>query len=380
MTRSVSDATGLPMRKLAERVGRTEASGIRRVFDLAAKLKAPVNLSIGQPDFDVPEPLKEAAIKAIRSGRNAYTQTQGAPEIRSALKAGVLKGYADDQILITSAVSGGLLLSYMALLDPGDEILVPDPYFVMYKQVALMLGAKPVFYDTYPSWKLDVDAIERLVTPKTKAVLVGSPSNPTGAVYSREELERIAAVLDKHDLIAISDEIYEAYCYDAPFVSLREIRPERVVSLGGFSKSHAMTGWRVGWAAGPAEIVQAMTKFQQFSFVCAPAPFQAAAAAALSHGMETEIAAYKRKRDLIYNGLVDAGYELEKPGGAFYVFPKAPWGDGDKFVDACIANNLLAIPGGCFSERKSHFRLAYAASDDTIRKGVEILKKLRNGQ
>lgn len=366
------------MQKLAKRVTATEASGIRRIFDLAANLENPINLSIGQPDFDVPDQLKEKAIEAIRCGKNAYTQTQGGPELRHKLLDGPLKGYGQKELLVAGAVSGGLLLSYMSLLDAGDEILIPDPYFVMYKQLALMFDAKPVFYDCYPDWRLDASKIEKLITPRTRAIIIGSPSNPTGAVFSHEELSAVAEVVKKHDIIAIADEIYEYYCYDAPMIRLRDLCRENTLTLGGFSKSHAMTGWRVGWAAGPEELIQAMTKFQQFSFVCAPAPFQVAAAAALDYDMSGPMETYKAKRDLIYNGLVDAGYELAKPGGAFYAFPKAPWGTGTEFVEECLRNNLLVIPGNCFSERDTHFRIAYAAKDETIRQGVEILKKLRD--
>ncbi len=365
------------MTKLSRRVAKTEASGIRRIFDLAANLKNPVNLSIGQPDFDVPEPLKDQAIAAIKAGRNAYTQTQGGPELRSKLLAGPLKGYGEKEILVAGAVSGGLLLSYMALLDAGDEILVPDPYFVMYKQLAFMFDAKPVFYDCYPDWRLDAGKVEKLVTPRTKAILIASPANPTGSVYSREEMAALAKVADKHGLVVISDEIYEYYSYDAPMVRMRDLYRERTLTLGGFSKSHAMTGWRVGWAAGPEDLIQAMTKFQQFSFVCAPTPFQLAAAAAVDYPMDGYMAVYKAKRDLVYNGLVEAGYEVTKPGGAFYIFPKLPWGGGTEFVEECVKNNLLVIPGNCFSERDTHFRIAYTAKDETILKGLEILRKLR---
>lgn len=365
------------MTKLASRVEKTVASGIRKIFDLAANLKNPVNLSIGQPDFDVPEPLKEQAIAAIRAGKNAYTPTQGARDIRERLLAGPLKGYTEKELLITGAVSGGLLLSYMSLLEPGDEILVPDPYFVMYKQLAPMLDATPVFYDCYPDWRLDADKVEKLITRRTRAIIIGSPSNPTGVVYTREELEAVARIVRKHGLIAIADEIYEFYSYDAPMIRLRDLCRENTLTLGGFSKSHAMTGWRVGWAAGPADLIQAMTKFQQFSFVCAPTPFQAAAASAIDYDMSGPVAAYKAKRDLLCDGLEKAGYEVVRPGGAFYVFPKVPWGTGAEFVEECIRNNLLVIPGNCFSERDTHFRIAYAAKDETIRQGLEILRQVR---
>ena len=366
------------MKTLADRVAKTEASGIRKIFDLAANLKNPVDLSIGQPDFDVPDLLKEKAAEAIKQGKNAYTPTQGGRDLREKLLAGPFKGRSEKQLLVTGAVSGGLLLSYMALLNAGDEILIPDPYFVMYKQLAVMFNAKPVFYDTYPEWKLDADKIASLVTPRTKAIVLGSPSNPTGAVYGAEELKAVAEVVKKNDLIVIADDIYEFYCYDAPLARIRDYCPDHTLSLGGFSKSHAMTGWRVGWAVGPEDLIQAMTKFQQFSFVCAPSPFQSAAAAAIDFDMSESIKTYKAKRDLLYNGMKDAGYDVVKPGGAFYIFAKAPWGTGTEFVEECIRNNLLCIPGGCFSEKDTHFRLAYSAKDDTIRQGIEILAKLKN--
>ncbi|MCD8139864.1 MAG: aminotransferase class I/II-fold pyridoxal phosphate-dependent enzyme [Planctomycetaceae bacterium] len=366
------------MRNLAQRVANTEASGIRRIFDLAANLANPVDLSIGQPDFDVPDPLKEKAAEAMRAGKNAYTPTQGGRELRSKLLAGPFKGYGESQLLVTGAVSGGLLLSYMALLNAGDEILIPDPYFVMYKQLAYMLDAVPVVYDTYPEWRLDAAKIDALVTPRTKAIVLGSPSNPTGVVYSGAELRALAEVVKKHDLIVIADDIYEFYCYDGPLARIRDFCPEHTLSLGGFSKSHAMTGWRVGWAVGPEALIQAMTKFQQFSFVCAPTPLQIAAAAAIDFDMSDAIATYKVKRDIVYQGLVDAGYDLVKPGGAFYIFAKTPWGTGTEFVEECIRNNLLVIPGGCFSDRDTHFRIAYCNTDDVLRQGVDILASLKN--
>lgn len=366
------------MKTLADRVAKTEASGIRRIFDLAANAKNPVNLSIGQPDFDVPDLLKDKAAAAMQQGRNAYTPTQGDKYLRDKLLAGPFKGCREDQLLVTGAVSGGLLLSFMSLLNAGDEILIPDPYFVMYKQLAVMFDAKPVFYDMYPDWKLDAGKIAGLITPKTKAILIGSPSNPTGAVYGEQELRDLAEVVIKNDLLVISDDIYEYYSYDGKAANIRAFAPDHTLSLGGFSKSHAMTGWRVGWAVGPTPVVQAMTKFQQFSFVCAPTPMQLAAAEAIDYDMSDFIAGYRQKRDIAYDGLVAAGYDVVKPGGAFYIFAKAPWGTGTEFVEECIRNNLLIIPGGCFSEKDTHFRLAFSASDDTIREGVKILAQLKN--
>ncbi|MCX7934413.1 MAG: pyridoxal phosphate-dependent aminotransferase, partial [Planctomycetota bacterium] len=257
--------------------------------------------------------------------------------------------------------------------------LVPEPYFVMYKQLALMLGARPVFYDTYPDWRIKAENIVPLISERTKAIVVGSPANPTGAVASAADFQALAAALRRARsapaIVALADEIYSAFCYDQEFCSFADFYQPALV-LGGFSKSHAMTGWRVGYAVGPEDLVQAMTKFQQFTFVCAPAPFQAAAVAALDVDMSAAIDAYRRKRDFIYEGLCRLGYRATRPGGAFYIFPEAPGGDSRVFVERCLAQELLVIPGDVFSERATHFRISYAASDETLRRGLEILGRL----
>ncbi len=361
---------------LADRARATNISGIRKVFDLAAKIESPVNLSIGQPDFDVPDSVKESAIAGIRNGANSYTPTQGRSDLLEGISQTLGGNYQQGEIIITSAVSGGLNLSFLALLNPGDEILIPDPYFVMYKQLALMIGAKPVYYDTYPDFKLPVEKIEARITDKTRAIVIGSPSNPTGITYSPESLKELAPILDKHGIIALSDEIYEIFSYDHPACSIADYYRERTVILKGFSKSHAMTGWRLGYAAGPREIIQTMAKFQQFTFVCAPSIAQVAGLQALNTDMSKFVDEYKAKRDLIYTGLTDIGYEVTKPDGAFYIFPQAPWKTGEEFVAKCIENNLLVIPGNVFSEKNTHFRISYAATDATIRAGLEILEKL----
>ncbi len=360
---------------LADRVRQTDISGIRKVFDLAADLEDPINLSIGQPDFDVPDPVKEAAVRAIREGRNSYTQTQGCRELREALLGRFGDRCQPEELLVTSAVSGGLSLAFLALLNPGDEVLVPDPYFVMYKQLPILFGATPVYYDTYPDWRIRPETIEPLITERTRAIVIGSPSNPTGVVYTREELSAVAELLRGREIVAISDEIYELFSYDHPFTSFRDVH-ENTLVLGGLSKSHAMTGWRVGWATGPRDLIQAMTKFQQFTFVCAPAPSQHGAVAALETDMSAARDAYRAKRDRIVSGLRRIGYDVEAPEGAFYVFPRVPWGTDSEFVAACIGEGLLIIPGSVFSEKTTHFRISYAASGETIDRGLAVLESL----
>ncbi len=364
--------------KLASRTAKIDSSGIRKVFDLAAKLENPCNLSIGQPHFDVPEPVKDAAISAIRSGKNSYTPTQGTPELRARV-ARYLKesrrGWTADELFITSGTSGGILLSLLVTVEEGDEVIITDPYFVMYKHLVNLCGATPVFVDTYPDFKLSPQLIEDAITKRTKLVFINSPNNPTGAIYSAQELAGIAEVLDRHGITAVTDEIYEFFCYDGEFASLVDFYPERTLLLGGFSKTWAMTGWRLGYAAGPRDIIQEMIKLQQFSFVCAPSMAQAGGVAALDVDPTPLRDEYRRKRDPVYEGLKDH-YEVEKPGGAFYIFPRVPWGDDESFVRKAIENELLIIPGSVFSEQNTHFRIAYAAEDATLERWIEILRRL----
>lgn len=361
---------------IARRMSKIDSSGIRKVFDLAAQLEDPVNLSIGQPDFDVPSPVSEAARKAIDEGLNRYTQTQGLPELCDALKSKIKaeKDCSPEAVFVTSGVSGGLMLAFLTLFNPEDEVIVPDPYFVMYKHLINLTGATPKFVDTYPDFKMTAERIEGRITASTKAILLNSPSNPTGVIMSEKELSDIADLAAEKELIIISDEIYDSFVYDEPYTSIAPIYP-RTLLLGGFSKSHAMTGWRLGYAAGPREIIGEMVKLQQFSFVCAPSFAQYAGLEALKVDTTPYCNDYRRKRDMIYEGLRDR-FDVIKPGGAFYIYPKVPWGTDEEFVAEAIRNGLLIIPGSVFSERNTHFRISYAADEKTIQRGIEILNRL----
>ncbi|MBN2218229.1 MAG: aminotransferase class I/II-fold pyridoxal phosphate-dependent enzyme [Pirellulales bacterium] len=364
-------------RWIAERARCFDASGIRRVFDLGAKLVDPINLSIGQPDFEVPEPVRQAAIDAIDQGYNGYSVTQGAAVLHDKLQTRVDAdlGHDDRRVLVTSGTSGGLFLALMMTVNPGDEVIVFDPYFVMYDALARVVGARVVHVDTYPDFRIDVDRVATAVTPRTKLILLNSPANPTGAVADEASVRALAELADQRDILLVSDEIYRDYCYDGSFVSPARFNPRTLV-IDGFSKSHAMPGWRVGFAHGPAALIHEMTKLQQYSFVCAPHPFQWAAAAAMDLDNAPQIAAYRRKRDLVVQGLADC-YELTAPQGAFYAFPKAPWGTGTQFVERAInEHKLLIIPGNVFSRRDTHFRISYAAPDAVIERGVEALRRM----
>jgi aspartate/methionine/tyrosine aminotransferase len=361
---------------IAERLRSIEISGIRKVFDLARNLKNPVNLSIGQPHFDVPEPIKQAAYQAIREGRNGYTVTQGIAELRQRLIADVKRLHPgqDRDLIVTSGTSGGLVLALSCTLNPGDEVIFFDPYFVMYPNIVSLLGGVPVPIDTYPDFQLDPAKVRAALSPRTKVIIANSPANPTGMVHPKETLRELARLAKERNVILFSDEIYRSYCYDDEFYSPVVDNAETLV-FDGFSKAYAMTGWRLGYAHGPRQLIEEMIKVQQFTFVCAPSMVQYAGLAALDCRVDYVVKDYHQKRDRLYEGLKDR-FELIKPGGAFYMFPKAPWGTGTEFVTEAIRHNLLMIPGVTFSKRDTHFRLSYAASDATIDQGIEILNRL----
>jgi len=364
---------------ISKRAKVVDASGIRKVFALGAELKDPVNFSIGQPDFDVPDALKDKAIKAIKAGQNKYSQTVGDKLLQGTIREQVEEefGWSSPAVLVTSGVSGGLLLAFMTLVDPGDEVIIPDPYFVMYKHLVNMLGGRCVFINSYPDFELPVKKIEDSITDKTKLIVLNSPCNPTGVVYSEKQMKALAEIAAKKDVVVVTDEIYEKFCYDGECASIGNYYDKALV-LRGFSKPYAMTGWRLGYAAAGEplrDVIEEMTKIQQYTFVCAPTPFQKAAIAALDYDVSNLVDAYRRKRDLVYEGL-KGKFELVKPGGAFYAFAQAPGGLGTEFVERAIKNNVLIIPGKVFSEKDTHFRISFATSDEKIRQGVDILRKL----
>jgi aspartate/methionine/tyrosine aminotransferase len=361
---------------IADRMSMIEASGIRKAFDMAKSMKDPINLSIGLPDFDVAPPVKAAAIDAIERGRNAYTLTQGIPELRGKIQAAVDAKFrhADRQVLITSGTSGALLLALSSVVNPGDEVILFDPYFVMYGNLTHLAGGTPVFVDTYPDFRIDADKVAAAITPRTKCVIANSPGNPTGVVGSAAEMKRLADLCKQRGVLLISDEVYLAFCYDREFATPATWN-EDVLVVDGFSKAHGMTGWRLGFAHGPARLIQEMAKLQQFSFVCAPSMVQYAGVVALDQDLMPRVDAYRRKRDAVVEGL-EGLFDLPRPEGAFYAFPRAPWGTATEFVAEAIKHNLLIIPGNVFSRRDTHFRISYAVDDATLKKGLDVLRSL----
>ncbi len=362
---------------LSERVQHIRPSGVRKIFDLAQRVRNPIDLSLGEPDFDIPEPIREEGIRWIRDGFNKYTPSGGIPELRAKILDRLQrKGIVCDDVIITAGVTGGLLLALMVTLNPGDEVVIPDPYFVMYEYQTILLGGKPVFFDTYPDFTLKEDELRSALSPRTKVVLINSPNNPTGAVYPGEELELVARVAREKNVLLFSDDIYDHFVYedthDRPYLGQLY---ENTVTFGGFSKNWGMTGWRIGFAAGPKALIDSMVTMQQYVFSSINSIAQKAALLALDYDTSRLIDGYRKKRDLIYEGLRDR-FGVVKPRGAYYIFPEVPGGDGDGFVERCLGEKLFVIPGSVFSRKKSHIRISFASDESVIKKGIEVLRRL----
>jgi aspartate/methionine/tyrosine aminotransferase len=394
MTHAPTTDTRLDLSQLLSRRAQSiDASGIRKVFDLAAHLKDPINLSIGQPDFPVPEVLKRAAIKAIEENRNGYTQTQGCPELLHAIwqRLGSELNWTHDaahglSAIVTSGTSGALILAMMCLLDAGDEAIVPDPYFVMYPQIAALTGGKMVLCDTYPDFRMTAARIEKLITPRTKTVLLNSPGNPTGVVLTSGELSDIVDLCRAKNVLLISDEIYDEFTFSEFREEGRFPTPARFTKdcllIRGFGKTYGCTGWRLGFAAGPHDLVQSIAKLQQYTYVCAPSMAQYAVAHAYEVDMQPWVDRFERRRDTVleaFEGIAN----ITRPGGAFYAFVEVPKPlnlTASEFVEKAIERSVLVIPGKVFSTRDTHFRLSFAAKEEMLAKGLGILRDIMQGR
>ncbi len=363
---------------LSNRINQIEESGIRKVFELAAKNKGEyINFSIGQPHFKTPKALKESAKKAIDENRNAYFPTLGSKALREKIAR---KFETENQIearleevMVTTGVAGGIFLALSATINPGDEVILPDPYFVLYKQILAYLGAKIVYLDTYPDFDLDTTVLKGLVTEKTKMIIINSPNNPTGAVYSEKTLREVAKIAEEKNLLILSDEIYERFNYEGNFFSVGSVY-NKTITLNGFSKSHSVTGWRIGYLHAPVEIVEAMNKLQQYTFVCAPSFAQEALTEQFKLDISEFTAYYKKNRDFLCDSLKN-NFEFEIPKGAFYAFLKIPL-NKENFIESLLENKLLVVPSEVFSKQKGYFRISFAVPFAELAKGVEILKRL----
>lgn len=375
---------------IARRIAAVPPSGIRRFFDIAATMDDVISLGIGEPDFITPEPILKAGVESLQRGQTHYTSNSGIYELREALAAHLERLYGvsydpDSEILITVGVSEALYLALTAIIDPGDEVIVPTPCFVSYQPEVLFAGGTPVAFPTRVEDDFQVEAadLEGYITPKTKALLIGYPNNPTGAVMSRERLMAIGRLAEKHDLLVISDEIYDRLVYDHThvcFASLPGMR-ERTVTLGGFSKDYAMTGWRIGYAAAPAPILSAMRKIHQYTIMSAPTPSQQAALEAILHGEEhvqMMVAEYNRRRRLIVDGLNELGLKTFEPRGAFYAFPsiEASGMDDESFASRLLEEQKVAVvPGNAFGAEGQYVRCSYATAYEKIEEALERMRR-----
>lgn len=377
--------------KVAERVASIPPSGIRRFFDIAATMQDVISLGIGEPDFTTPAHIIEAGVEALRRGETHYTSNAGILELRQAIAENIARLYGVQydpakEIFVTVGVSEGLYLALTALLNPGEEVIVPEPCFVAYVPEVVLAGGVPVRIPTWVENNFEVTAeeIERAITPRTKALLIGYPNNPTGAVMSRERLMAIAQLAERYDLVVISDEIYDRLVYGVEhicFASLPGMR-ERTIVLQGMSKAYAMTGWRVGYAAGPAELIAPMLKIHQYTIMSAPTVAQIAALRALQHGEEDvqymrEM--YDRRRRLIVAGLNNIGLSCFEPKGAFYAFPciRATGLSSMEFSERLLMEEKVAVvPGSAFGECGEGFvRCSYASSLENIEEALNRMAR-----
>ncbi len=376
---------------IAQRVQTIPPSGIRRFFDIAATMQDVISLGIGEPDFITPAPFLESGIRSLNEGHTHYTSNSGILELRQVLSKHLDKLYGvcynpETEMLITVGVSEALYLALTAVLDPGDEVIVPEPCFVAYTPEVVLAGGRPVTIATQVEHNFQVtgSAVEAAVTEKTKAILIGYPNNPTGAVMTRERLLEIANVAQKYDLLVISDEIYDQLVYGIQhicFASLTGMR-ERTITLGGFSKDYAMTGWRIGYAAGPEELLAAMRKIHQYTIMSAPTTAQIAAITALEKGapfVEEMRSEYDRRRKLIVSGMNELGLKTFEPRGAFYAFPSinASGMDENTFAERLLQEERVAVvPGTAFGASGAGFvRCSYATAYEKIEEALERIER-----
>ena len=377
-----------PLNLISDRAKALDVSGIRRAFQLGATLKDPINLSIGQPDFAVPQPLCDAAIEAIQNGRNGYTLTAGADDLLDAVRSHLHTdvGWTPDQddtdVIITSGTSGALLLACMALCDPGSEIVIPDPWFVVYPALGSMTGATIVPCETYDDFRMTAERVEPLLTNRTRIVLINSPANPTGVVSTDQEMQDLADLCRDRGVMLLSDEIYDLFTFHAGCNHHGQCpSPARFTNdmllIRGFGKTYGCTGWRMGYAAGPKWLIDEMAKFQQYSFVCAPSMAQAAMVAAFDVDMSHIVEQYERRCHMVCD-ILSPVTSVSHSCGAFYSFVEVPPAlglTGTQFCDRLIERNVVTIPGGVFSSRDTHFRISFACDDQKLEEGLQIIRQ-----
>ncbi|MCK6539126.1 MAG: aminotransferase class I/II-fold pyridoxal phosphate-dependent enzyme [Anaerolineales bacterium] len=378
--------------RLSKRVAGLKPSGIRKFFDIAATMKDVISLGIGEPDFTTPKPILEAGIQSLQKGETHYTSNWGKMELRQGISDNLMRLYKvkydpANEIIATVGVSEALYLTFTAILDPGDEVIIPTPCFVSYQAEVIMAGGVPVEVVAREenNFMVAPDDIRRAITPRTKCIFIGYPSNPTGAVATREVLFEIGKIAEEYDLLVVSDEIYDRLVYDFEhvcFPSLDGSLKRRTLLLGGFSKDYAMTGWRIGYACGPADIIQGLVRIHQYTIMSAPTTAQDAAIEALKTGephVQEMLAEYNRRRKLLVAGLNRLGLRTFEPRGAFYAFPniRASGMDDETFAEKLLREEHVAVvPGNAFGPGGDGFaRMCYATAYEKIEEALHRMER-----
>jgi aminotransferase len=380
------------VQRLSKRVAGLKPSGIRKFFDIVATMKDVISLGIGEPDFTTPKPILDAGIRSLQNGETHYTSNWGKMELRRGITENLQNRYGvkydpATEVVATVGVSEALYLTFVAILDPGDEVIVPTPCFVSYQAEVILAGGVPVEIPARLDNQFMVDPadIRKAITPRTKCIFIGYPSNPTGAVATREVLIEIAKIAEEYDLLVVSDEIYDRLVYDFEhvcFPALDESIKRRTILLGGFSKDYAMTGWRIGYACGPADIIQGLVRIHQYTIMSAPTTAQDAALEALKSGnpyVEEMVAEYNRRRKLLVTGLNRLGLATFEPRGAFYTFPNisASGMDDETFAESLLKEEGVAVvPGNAFGPGGDGFvRACYATEYSKIEEALHRMER-----
>nr|WP_300677098.1 aminotransferase class I/II-fold pyridoxal phosphate-dependent enzyme [uncultured Acetatifactor sp.] len=376
---------------LAEKIVAIKPSGIRKFFDIAQEMKDAISLGVGEPDFDTPWHIRDEGIYSLEKGKTFYTSNAGLKELREEIsrytyrKQGILYEHPTREILVTVGGSEAIDIGFRAMVDPGDEVLIPQPSFVSYEPCAVMAGAKPVIINLKAEneFRLTAQELEEAITDRTKILVLPFPNNPTGAIMERKDLEAIAEVILKHDIYVMSDEIYSELSYKGKHVSIAELpgMKERTILINGFSKAFAMTGWRLGYACGPENIIEQMTKIHQFAIMCAPTTSQYAAVEALKNGDE-DVAemrtAYNQRRRYLVHAFREMGLECFEPYGAFYIFPciREFGMTSEEFAMRFLKEEKVAVvPGTAFGDcGEGYLRISYAASLENLQVAMDRLK------
>ena len=380
------------VQRLSKRVAGLKPSGIRKFFDIAATMKDVISLGIGEPDFTTPKPILDAGIRSLQNGETHYTSNSGKIELRQGISENLKRLYniqydPASEVIATVGVSEALYLTFTAILEPGDEVIIPTPCFVSYQAEVILAGGVPVEIPARPEndFTVDPDDIRKAITPRTKVIFIGYPSNPTGAVAPREVLLEIGRIAEEHDLLVVSDEIYDRLVYDFEhvcFPALDESLKRRTILLGGFSKDYAMTGWRIGYACAPEDLIKGLVRIHQYTIMSAPTTAQDAAIEALKTGepyVQEMVAEYDRRRRLLVSGLNRLGLKTFEPRGAFYAFPniRASGMDDETFAEKLLLEEHVAVvPGNAFGPGGDGFvRACYATSYEQIEEALRRMEK-----